>query len=559
MKNKKIILAMCLGIFLVMLDTTIMNIALPEIQNGLSTNLSNVSWALNAYTIAFASLTIPFGKLANIYGKRIFYIFALILFGLGSLISGLSMNITSLIVGRIIQSIGAAVIFPLSMDIAINSQTGDFKKKATLFVGITQGSASAFGPVLGGMITQFLSWRWIFLINIPVILISLYLCYISLPKDEYKEKNKIDWIGTVLTISALFSLTLMLIKFRDWGWNLVTLLLLVLFILSSIAFYFYEKQTPFPMIDFDLFKSEHFNLAALGTFLGQFFLVGFMVIMPTFLSNIYNKTAFQAALLVTPATFMIFILSPLAGKIMKKINPKVLLSLGFLIIGLGYSGLAMTSIPLNYAVYIVSSAAVGSGYGLIVGPISVLSTVDFSGSKLTTSQSVIGVLRQLGTVLSVAIFVSFLNANLTQAKIDSKAFSEEKIETLQISKSEKKSIEQSVDKNLNGHTQNKNSINSDSQVDKIVNEEYSSYLKENHLTENQLNKTEQQKIRLKITNNVKEKLTMIDNTLTIIVETIQKNYAEAFTMLYLYSIPVTILISILFRIIPTKKLNIRRE
>ncbi|MGT2836977.1 MFS transporter [Streptococcus macacae] len=408
---------MCLGTFIVMLDTTIMNIALPSIQKSLSITLSDLSWALNAYTILFASLTIPLGKFANIFGKKGFYLCALILFAFGSLISGWSQTLLLLTLGRILQSIGAGAIFPLSMDMAISSQRKVNRGKATLIVGITQGSASAFGPIIGGIIIHFLGWRWIFLMNLPIAAVSLLLTifYLTLPEEKV-EKTKIDWFGTICMVAGLFSLTLFLINLRSEGLSLFMLALLCISILALFIFICYEKKMAYPIIDFGLFKSSHFNMAAIGTILGQLLLVGFMVLMPTFFETIFHKTALQAALLISPSTFMIFLLSPFAGKLMRKIRPYYLLALGFFIISLGYLSLSFLKLPFNYIFYSICSIFIGAGYGVIVGPISVLSTSDFKGSRLTVSQSVIGVLRQLGTVLATTLFISGLTYNLSLAK-----------------------------------------------------------------------------------------------------------------------------------------------
>ncbi|MCP0887962.1 MFS transporter [Ligilactobacillus sp. WILCCON 0076] len=329
LKSKTSLLAMCLGIFVVMLDTTIMNIALPEIQTSLNTSLTAVSWALNAYTIIFAATCIPLGKLANIYGKKAFYIGALLLFALGSVCSGLSQNVALLICGRILQSFGAAVLFPLSMDLAISTQPDRFKRKATLFVGITQGSASAFGPTLGGLITQYMGWRWIFLINAPVVIIALILSVYALPNHLPLEKSKIDWLGSGLTVVTLFSLTMALIQLRYWGFSWPIYSLLAIFIVAVTLFIIREHHVEVPMIDFKLFKNTNFDLASTATLFGQLLLVGFMVIMPTFLTNMFGKTAFESALLVTPTTAMIFVLSPMAGLLVRRLNPKKLLALGF--------------------------------------------------------------------------------------------------------------------------------------------------------------------------------------------------------------------------------------
>ncbi|WP_265588267.1 MFS transporter [Streptococcus acidominimus] len=150
--------------------------------------------------------------------------------------------------------------------------------------------------------------------------------------------------------------------------------------------------------------------------MGQLLLVGYMVLMPTFFERIFHQTALQAALLITPSTFMIFVSSPLAGKLMKRIPPYYLLALGFVLISSGYLGLSFVNADFNYIFYLICSILIGAGYGMIVGPLSVLSSSDFSGSRLTTSQSVIGVLRQLGTVLATTLFISGLTYNLSFAK-----------------------------------------------------------------------------------------------------------------------------------------------
>jgi len=241
-------------------------------------------------------------------------------------------------------------------------------------------------------------------------------------------------------VVALFSLTMALIQFRYWGLSWPIYSLLGIFILTATLFIIWERHVSVPMIDFSLFNNTNFNLASIATLFGQLLLVGFMVIMPTFLTNMFDKTAFESALLVTPATMMIFVLSPMAGLLVRRLNPQKLLALGFLLISFGYWVLASLSTPLNYSFYIGYCSLIGAGYGVIVGPISVLSTVGFRGSQLTASQSVIGVLRQLGTVLAVALFVSGLNLNIVNAKNHSLSFACNQIERVSVSQIEKKHI-----------------------------------------------------------------------------------------------------------------------
>ena len=326
MKNKFIITAMCISIFLCMLDTTVMNIALPTIQDNLKADLNNLQWALNIYTIIFASLTIPLSRFAEKYGKHRFYLISLIVFSIGSLVSSCSTTLSSLIVGRAIQSVGAAVIFPLSMTIGINTVKLTERKGVIAALGVTQGLAAALGPTIGGILTQFLGWQWIFLINIPFMLTSLLICIKCLDLRENKESLKIDLIGALLSMVTLFSLTLGLVQGRLWGWTSpIILLLLIGACILSLLFIVWERHCDNPMVPLELFKNKEFSGSALAILLSNIFLVAVTVILPTYFTRVQGKSELVAALLVTPITAMIFIFSPLAAVLIDKLGSRFII------------------------------------------------------------------------------------------------------------------------------------------------------------------------------------------------------------------------------------------
>lgn len=236
-KNKILtVVAMCISIFLCMLDTTVMNIALPAIQNNFHVSLNNLSWALNIYTILFASLTIPLSKLAEKFGMNLVYIIGLIIFFAGSSVSSTSPNLTILIIGRGIQSLGAAILFPLSMTIGINVVNINTRKIVIAALGITQGLAAALGPTIGGILTQFMGWHSIFSINIPFIIFALIICLFTLNFSEEKVKEENDYLGSLLGIILLSSLSLILTQGRNWGWHShIIILLCFIFILTFVG------------------------------------------------------------------------------------------------------------------------------------------------------------------------------------------------------------------------------------------------------------------------------------------------------------------------------------
>lgn len=459
-KQKLIILSMMIGIFLCMLDTTVMNIALPAIQSDLNVNLGNLSWALNIYTITFAVFTIPFGRIADIVGRNKMYVFGLILFALGSLLSGSANRAEFLITGRGIQSLGAAIIFPASMTIGIS--TADVKHRTGILaaLGVTQGFASAFGPTIGGVVTQYLGWRYVFLINLPLILIVLILCVVLLPlKNEHRFKAKIDLWGMLFSMGTLFSLTLALVKGNDWGWSSHIIVgLFIAAVISLIGFIVAEHFTKDPMVPLTLFKSRQFTGASLVTVLTEIFLVAVLVIMPTFFTNILNKSELIAAFMITPTSLMIFIFSPIGGLLNDKIGPRLLVSVGFLQIIIGYIVLSVIN-PANYGQTIISLVLIGGGFGIIAGPLVVLGASNFTGKLLSASQSVLGVFRQVGTLLAVAIFVSALTANLATARSQSITQANTQIETTQLSAKAKTDVAANVKKAIsdNGKTTDSNS------------------------------------------------------------------------------------------------------
>ncbi len=444
MKRLFAIIAMCVGIFLCMLDTTVMNIALPAIQDSLKVNLNDLQWSLNVYTIIFASLTIPLSKLAEKFGKHKFYLLGLLTFMGGSLISALSSDLNFLIFGRGIQSIGAAIVFPLSMTIGINTVSLNTRKSVIAALGVTQGLAAALGPTIGGVLTQFLGWRWIFLINLPLMVISFIICLVCLDLQERKEKAKIDYLGALISMATLFSLTLGLVQGRDWGWtsfNILTLLissavLLILFIL-------WEKGCQDPMVPLNLFKNKEFMGSAIAIILSNVFLVAVTVVLPTYFTRVQSKTELEAALLVTPITAMIFIFSPLAAFIIDKLGPRLVIASGFTLMAAAY--ILFTKIDMADSTQTTLTCLIlGTGYGIIAGPITVLAASDFTGNLLTASQSVAGVLRQVGIVLAVAVYVTGLYTNLGTAKKEAISYIKTEVKTIDISKEKQQTIQKTA-------------------------------------------------------------------------------------------------------------------
>ncbi|AVI93735.1 MFS transporter [Oenococcus oeni] len=542
-KQMAILMTMTIGIFLCMLDTTVMNIALPAIQTGLHTDLDTLQWALNVYTITFAAFTIPLGRIADQFGRNKVYFTGLILFLLGSLTSASSSTVAILIIGRALQSIGAAIVFPASMTIGINSVQLSKRNTAVLILGITQGLAAAFGPTIGGLLTQFCGWRGIFYINVPLVLLAAIMCVVLLPmKNENIVKAKLDISGMCLVILLLFSLTLALVKASAWGWTSGKILSLFAgFVIALILFIWRESMASDPMIRLDLFKYRHFTGAVVMTVLSGILFVGVMVLMPSFFTKIQGHTELEAALMITPASIMVFLLSPVSGLLLKKMGARQLIALGIVLLGLGYVGLSFMN-PRIYWQFAISCILIGTGYGIVIGPITVLSAGDFTGELLTASQSVTGVFRQIGTVLAVAIFVSALSTNLTTAKAQIWSAARNEVKKLSVSQTRQKHILKVTHQNLysteSTTTSNKTAIGAKTQT-LIISKETKQYLMKNHST--QWPESAKRRVQTKIAIVVREKVRKINQQVhryqEFLSQTVKNKMTTAFIKPYQVAMP----------------------
>lgn len=455
-QNYKFLPVLLLGNLLCMMDTSIMTIILPQLQSAFNESLSNLSWALNIYTIIFAVLIIPFGRLAERIGRNKFVFGSLIIFGIGSLLSGLAPNLNWMLAARAIQSIGAAGIIPTSMVIGLENSNQVNRNKVVAALAGIQGLAVALGPTIGGIVTQFWGWRWVFLINLPLVLLDLVLFLWVFPlKNESTSKTSIDWLGAGLSMTILFCLSLALIQGNKWGWqSSVIISLLISSVLLLIIFLVWEKSQKNPMIDLSLFKSRNFNGAGLALILCNYFLGGMAVLIPTFLTKIQGESELKAALLITPYSLAVMISVIMTSLAVKKINNQLIISCGLLTIALSYYLFAHLNVAANYRQLIIADIVLGTGYGLVAATANILAVADFHGSKLTTSQSVANVLRQIGMVLAIAIFTAILTSNVQSAKQKTATYAVQQTQSLNFSTSQQAKLKFTIRKKLlNNQTQ----------------------------------------------------------------------------------------------------------
>ncbi|EEL51228.1 Drug resistance transporter, EmrB/QacA [Bacillus cereus Rock3-44] len=552
---------MCLGIFLCMIDTTIMNIALPAIQSSVNTSLEKMSWILNVYTMTIAVLAVPLGRIADIFGKAKMYIIGLIVFGGGSALCAFANTGDFLIFSRFIQSIGAAILFPTSMIIGVSAVPLAKRHIALSILGVTQGLSAAIGPVIGGVITENLGWRWVFFVNIPICVIGVVLCFVMLQiKNEERIKSKIDWIGLVLSSSAIFFFTLVLVKGNTWGWmSNLAWVCYVTSIISFLLFILVERKVAAPMVNLQLFKDRTFVGASIVVILSNLFLVGVTVLLPTFLTKIQHRTEMEAAFLITPISAMIFIVSPLSAILIKKLGKVFIILSGFIVMSIAYYWLQMIGVDSTSTDIIIPCMILGVGYGLVVGPITILSASSFEGELLTASQSVVSMLRQVGIVLAVAIFVSTLTQNLSVNKDMVYRYAEEKVRTIHVEQAEQAKILQITKENIQNRSLESNIEKKQSEETLGLSEEQKEKLIHEKVNETlngvpvEYREIKREEITKQVTKAIEEKDEQVRGEILAFSNDV-RHYAESkmamsFTDLYKVSVPIILvcgLVSLVF-------------
>jgi len=524
-KKNAIIITMSIIGFLVILDTSIMNITLPKIQTAFNVSLTNLSWSINIYTILFASLLIPVGRLGDMFGRVKLLNLALLVFLFGSIVSGTSANLNILLIGRAIQSIGAATMLPAAMLISLNIVSKERRAKVIAILGVTQALGSAMGPAIGGIISQYFGWHWVFLINIPIVIILLISTLSTLSmKNEITKSVKLDAIGTSLIVGTLLLMTTALVDGRDWGWasfktlgcGISSIVLLLLFILREI-------KTNDPIIPMKLFKNRDFIASITSILIAFITLASFIGIIPTYLTKITDVSQLKAALLITPMSVAMLIFNPLSISLIGKISNRILIGTGILASGIGIYMLSNLNVTNNWNQLYIIDVIIGFGIGFISGPALTVGIAELQGTELTAGQNVLNVMRNVGIMIGIALFLSMLNGNITDAKHETYNYAIGQVDKIDIPNNSKTTIKNHLrNKLISSNSNNVNSSNkvksntiNNSKKDKMINVEYTNIVtqKQNALG-TPLPESADIAIKKQITTIVDKKVTKLNDQIT---------------------------------------------
>ncbi|WP_433946864.1 MFS transporter [Paenibacillus sp. SN-8-1] len=403
-----------LGYFIALLDTTIVNIALPKTAEYFNRDVSDISWIMNGYNIAFAVLMLTASRIADQFGRKRLFLIGLILFALTSFLCGIAPSLDLLILFRVLQGLSAAIIVPVTIPLAI----GLFPKKrhgAVLGIwGAIAGVASASGPALGGILTEYFNWQSVYFVNLPIAILSFIVSYILLKESYDKTASKSLDISGMLTISAaIFCFTLGLIETSDYGWSSFYVLSLFAGSLLSLAlFIVIERRSQDPMLPLSLMRISTFNASStallftsIGTSAGSF-LIAF------YLTSLRNMSVLEAGMTIIASSLTATVFSIFSGPVSEKIGGRYLASIGLAVITLSvylFGSLDADSSRFD-AVWRLS--LLGAGLGISVVPLFGSAVNNIPADKLGIVSGVTNVARTLGMVIGVALLATILSSNM---------------------------------------------------------------------------------------------------------------------------------------------------
>jgi EmrB/QacA subfamily drug resistance transporter len=411
--------AMCFALFMIMLDNTVVNVALPSIQKDLGSSISGLEWTVNAYTLSFAVLLVTGGRLGDIFGRRRMFLFGVIAFGLSSAFIGFSQSDAWLVAGRAAQGIGAAFMMPATLSIISNAFPPQERGKAIGTWAGVSAMALAIGPVVGGFLVENVSWQSIFFLNVPVAILAVFVTVAATreSRDE-TSTHEVDVPG-VLTISVgLGALVLALVEGNSWGWGSASILALLGVAVAALAAFAYaEVRSPEPMVDFRFFRSKSFLGANFVAFIVSFAMLAMFFFIALYMQNIKGYSPLQAGVRFLPSTGVIILAGPIAGRLTDRIGPRPLMTLGLLIVAGSMFWQGHLSPDTSYGFLVGAFVLMGLGMGLVMSPMSTAAMNAVEPTKAGVASGILSMSRMVGGTFGVAA-MGALVSGLGKGRID---------------------------------------------------------------------------------------------------------------------------------------------
>jgi EmrB/QacA subfamily drug resistance transporter len=420
-RRKAIILfSCCLSLLIVSMDATIVNVALPTIRTDLHASPSQLQWVIDIYTLVLASLLLLSGATADRFGRRTVFQIGLTVFALGSLVCSLAPSIEMLIAARFLQAIGGSMLNPVAMSIITNVFTGKVERARAIGMwGGIVGISMALGPTVGGTLIEYVGWRAVFWINLPVCLLALVLTAIFVPASKSATMRDLDPIGQVLGAGFLFGIVFVLIEGPGLGWgHPVTLSVLVATVIAFAAFLRVESRRHDPFIDLRFFRSIPFASATVIAVSAFASWGAFLFMMALYLQNFRGFTALETGLLYLPIAVGALVFSPLSGRAVGRFGPRPSLLASGTLVTVAAVLLVFLSVDTPIWAMLMIFAVFGIGFAVVNAPITNTAVSGMPLDRAGAASAVASTSRQVGVSIGVALCGSVAGSALASPHVD---------------------------------------------------------------------------------------------------------------------------------------------
>jgi EmrB/QacA subfamily drug resistance transporter len=408
-----ILTTVSLGALMSTLDGSIVNIALPRIQADFGIDLTTVEWVVVAYLLGVGSMLLPFGRLGEVVGFKRLYLLGFAIFTIASVLCGAAPNELALIVFRVMQAAGAAMNTAVGTAIIARTFPAAERGRALGLNGVSVSVGLSLGPVIGGIITESLTWRSIFFINLPIGIIAILWAWRILPADERRTGQSFDLAGALLSGVGLLCLLLALSEGQGWGWtSLLTLGLLGAFVVLAAAFLIVETRSAQPLVDLNLFRSRPFSAGLLMFVVAFAGLITASFLLPFLLQQTRGFSPLEAGLLMTPMPLSMAIVAPFSGAAADRFGPRAPASLGMAIVVLGL--LSLTQLPVDFTLPDLAWRLVllGVGQGMFGSPNSSAVLGSVPRNRVGTASGMLAQMRVNGQALGIAISAAIVSIRM---------------------------------------------------------------------------------------------------------------------------------------------------
>jgi EmrB/QacA subfamily drug resistance transporter len=392
------------GLFMIMLDNTVVNVALPSIQRDLGADLSELEWIVTGYALTFASLMLVGGKVADAYGRRRIFVLGIIVFTTASLFCGLASSSEALIAARVLQGAGAALMNPATLSII--AATFPPRERGTA-IGIWAGTSAlalAIGPLVGGLITEHAAWNWIFFINVPIGILGIGASYLFIDESRDETHASLDLPGLATSAVGLFALTYALIEANTYGWSSARIV--GAFALAAIAlasFVVIEKRRRDPMLPLDLFRSGTYTGSNLTILLVALAMFGVFFFVSLYMQNILGYSAVQAGAAFLPMTILIILVAPIAGRMSDRVGSRGLMTVGMLLVATQLILFSRLSADASFWNLLPALLIGGVGMACTMTPSAAAATRSVPVDKAGVGSAVLNCARQVGGTMGIAL------------------------------------------------------------------------------------------------------------------------------------------------------------